>query len=132
MKTYRMWACVGVMLVCAGLMRAALAADEAIVPWSEAKQHVGKTCTVEGPVAGAVYLEHIKGKPTFLNVGKDHPDPSRFVIVIWGDDRAKFGESPEKNYVGKTVRVTGKVVLHKDIPQIEIKSPDMLKVVEPN
>jgi hypothetical protein len=69
----------------------ALAADK--LTTSEAKQHVGETATVCGVVASARYSERARGKPTFLDIDKAYPQQI-FTVVIWGDNRAKFG-APE-------------------------------------
>ena len=48
--------------------------------WSEAKYHIGSRLTVYGPVIGTYYASTSKGQPTFLNIGKDYPDPERFTV----------------------------------------------------
>lgn len=100
------------------------------IDWSEASSHVGETTTVEGPVAGAMYADTSNGEPTFLNVGVDYPDSSRFTVVIWGEDRGSFSQAPEDMYSGRTIRVTGTVSEYEGIPEIEVSGPDEIEVVE--
>lgn len=96
--------------------------------WDEAADNVGERTTVTGPVVSTVYATTSKGEPTFLNVGKDYPDPARFTVVIWGKSRDNFGSAPEDEYDGKTISVTGQVVEYNGIPEIEVTTPDQIKV----
>ena len=69
------------------------AAQTSKITAAEAKDHVGETRTVRGRVVSAHYASGSKGQPTFLN--PDEPYPKEvFTILIWGNDRAKFG-APE-------------------------------------
>ena len=96
--------------------------------WSaeEAARHAGETGTVCGTVVDASWVRSTKGEPTFLNFGRPHPEES-FTVLIWGDDRAAFGE-PEKDYLGKRICVAGKVSLHKGRPEIVVGKPAQLQV----
>jgi DNA/RNA endonuclease YhcR with UshA esterase domain len=100
------------------------------VDWNKASSHIGESVTVRGPVVGATYAESSNGSPTFLNVGADYPDPSRFTVVIWGEDRGNFKEAPEDQYSGQTIRVTGTVSDYKGVPQIEVSSQSEIEVVQ--
>jgi len=68
-----------------------------------------------------------KGKPTFLNIGKPYPDPNRFTVVIWIQNRGKFPQPPDDYYLGKTICVTGLIDEYKGIPQIEVKDPSQIQ-----
>jgi hypothetical protein len=59
---------------------------------SEAKEHYGVTATVCGEVVSTRYATSTKGQPTFLNLDKPYPNQV-FTIVIWGNNRSKFGTS---------------------------------------
>src|SRR6516162_1378379 len=72
---------------------------------AEAKNHVGERATVCGKVASTHYAARTKGSPTFLNLDEPYPNQI-FTILIWGSDRAKFGD-PESKYGNKKVCVTG-------------------------
>jgi micrococcal nuclease len=63
---------------------------------AEAKLHVGQQATVCGSVAGLHFASRTKGEPTFINLDKPYPNQV-LTIVIWGNDRSKFG-SPAQTY----------------------------------
>jgi len=98
------------------------------ISWSEAINHVGETMKVCGTVAGAHWANTSKGKPSFLNVGKPYPDPARFIVIIWGSNREKFSQPPEKYYNGKTICVTGLITQYNGMPEVEVKAPDQITV----
>lgn len=108
---------------------AATPVDQA-VSWRNAADHIGETATIVGPVAGTFYDPAVNGEPTFLNVGRDYPDPDRFTVVIWGDDRGAFPGAPESMYKGRTIRVTGFVSEYEGRPQVEITWPGAIEVVD--
>lgn len=97
------------------------------VSWNDAADHVGDEITVQGPVVGTRYASDSNGEPTFLNLGEDYPNEDRMTVVIWGDDRAEFG-SPEDEYDGKDICVSGVVDTYEGIPQIAIDSTDDISV----
>lgn len=99
-----------------------------IISWNEAACCVGQAVMVCGPVAGAKYASSSKGQPTFLDLGKPYPDPERFTVVIWGDDRGNFPQPPEEFYAGKEICVTGTVELYKGAPQIVVREPAQIAV----
>lgn len=95
------------------------------IPWHQAKHHLGHTITVEGEIKNA---SRFRDKLCFLNyTTKWH---GRFYCVIFKDAYADLPELPEKYFLNKTLRVTGKVQLHKDRPQIQIHSMDQVEIVE--
>ena len=97
------------------------------ISWDEAKYHIGERTTVCGPVVDTKWASGSKGKPTFLNIGKCYPDPERFTVVIWIQNRSKFPSSPEDYYLGKTIYVTGLITEYKGIPQIEVTDPAQIQ-----
>lgn len=100
------------------------------ISWDEAYQHVGEVATVQGPVMSPRYAESSGGQPTFLNIGRPFPDPDRFTVVIWGDDRGNFPTPPEQAYDGKTICVTGLIESFEGSPEIIADSPSDIKIVE--
>ena len=50
-----------------------------------------------------------------------------FTIVIWGDDRAKFG-TPETTYASKRVCVTGTIEEYRGKPEIVATTPGQISV----
>jgi len=91
-----------------------------------AKNYVGYTETVCGTVTSSRYAESSLSQPTFLDL--DEPFPRQvFTIVIWGRDRAKFGE-PEKTYLDKSICVTGQITEYQSVPEITASEPAQIKV----
>jgi len=93
---------------------------------AQAKDHIGETATVCGSVASARYAEKTKGSPTFINLDKPYPQHV-FTVVIWGSDRAKFGQ-PEENWKDKKICVTGKIQEFQSKPEIVVKDPSQVVV----
>jgi len=100
-----------------------------VITTSQAIQYVGTNQTVSGRVVSVRYAAGSKGKPTFLNLDKPYPEQI-FTVVIWGFDRSKFPEPPEKLYQGKKIRVTGLIKVYRGIPEITISSPEQIEVEE--
>jgi len=91
-----------------------------------AKNHIGERTTVCGKVVSARYADRSKSQPTFLNL--DEPFPKQiFTIVIWGDDRSKFGE-PEDKYSDKRICVTGKITSYRGGPEIVATDPKEIEI----
>jgi DNA/RNA endonuclease YhcR with UshA esterase domain len=64
---------------------------------------------------------------------KDTKDSKFYAVVLSGGREAveaKFGGDIGKAITGKTVHVTGKVVLYRNRPEIVIGKPDELAVVD--
>lgn len=91
---------------------------------AEAKDHGGEAATVCGQVASTRYAERSKGQPTFVNLDKPYPD-AIFTILIWGDDRPKFGV-PESKYRDSNVCVTGKISSYRGTPEIVAREPSQI------
>lgn len=98
------------------------------IPWENALAYVGQEVTVVGPVVGTRYASSSNGSPTFLNVGLPYPDPGRFQVLIWGEDRGRFESPPEDLYYGQTVAVTGIVKNYKGVAEIIVKRPSQIEV----
>jgi DNA/RNA endonuclease YhcR with UshA esterase domain len=91
----------------------------------EAKAHIGEQATVCGKVVSTRWAESSRGNPTFLNFDHAYPDQV-FTLVIWGNDRSKFGE-PETAYRGKRICVTGKISAFKGVPEVVATEPSQIK-----
>lgn len=97
---------------------------------AEAKEHIGREATVCGVVVSARYAASIRGQPTFLNLDKPYPNQP-FTVVIWGQHRAKFAQPPDRAYREKRVCVSGTIERYRDVPQIVLESPDMIRIDPP-
>jgi DNA/RNA endonuclease YhcR with UshA esterase domain len=91
---------------------------------NEAKDHIGETATVCGGVVSTHYAPRTKGQPTFLNLDKPYPSQI-FTAVIWGENRSKFG-TPESEYKGKRICVTGKITEYRGVPEIVADDPGQI------
>jgi hypothetical protein len=87
--------------------------------WDQAKDHVGETATVTGPVVGT---HSFKDGGFVLNVGKDFPDKDRLTIFV-GEDQAA-GQTPD-SFDGKTVSATGKIELYHEVAEIRCGAKDI-------
>ena len=92
----------------------------------EARNHVGEKTTVCGQVASIHFAARSRGTPTFINLDKAYPDQV-FTVLIWGNDRPKFG-TPEQNYRGKSICVTGKISEYRGVPEIVAYEPSQIKI----
>ncbi len=98
------------------------------ISWEWALDHVGEKVTILGPVVDTAYAPSSNGSPTFLNIGRPYPDPGRFQVVIWGEDRDRFPSPPEDMYYGQKIAVTGTVKNYKGVGEIIVRSPDQIEV----
>ena len=96
----------------------------------QAERHIGESATVCGPVAGTKYASDVSGQPTYLYIGKPYPAPDRFTVVIAGENRQKFGNAPERYYLGKTICVRGMIRENEGVAQIEINVPSQISEEE--
>jgi len=97
------------------------------ISWSKAGDHIGESIAVKGPVVSTKYASSSNGQPTFLNMGKDYPDPGRFTVVIWNENRGNFDSMPEDYYEGKNVIVTGEISEYQGVAQIEVEGPNQIE-----
>jgi len=104
----------------------ATAASSTKLSARQAKDHVGEVRTVCGTVASTRYADRSKGQPTFLNLDEPHPNEI-FTILIWGDDRSKFG-APESKYRDANLCVTGKIASYRGTPEIVATEPNQIVV----
>ncbi len=117
-------------LLAAGPARAADNAAPARITAAEAAQHLDQEATVCGLVAGAKYAESSRGKPTFLDFEKPYPG-ELFRVVIWGADRDRFPEPPERTYAHQRVCVTGKIKQFHQTPEIVVRERGQLAIQPP-
>jgi hypothetical protein len=92
----------------------------------EARNHVGEDATVCGVVASAHYAASSRGRPTFINLDQPYPNQI-FTIVIWEEDRAKFG-NPEERYNDKNICVTGTITLYRGAAETTVREPGQITV----
>ena len=121
---------VNLTLCCGALMSLLAFGQSSSVKLSatEAKNHIGQQATVCGKVASTRYASTSRGKPTFLNLGKPYPNQV-FTILIWGENREKFG-TPEEKYRDQQVCVTGNITEYRGAPEIVASDPHTIEVAK--
>jgi alkaline phosphatase D len=96
---------------------------------AEALKHVGKEYAAEMEVRAT----GVSKTRVFLNSEKDFKGPRNFTVVIdlqaAGDLFKKAGIDPAKAYADKKVRVTGVVSLFQERPQIVVKDPAQIRIL---
>ena len=98
------------------------------ISWSDAGNFVNQSKTVCGPVVRTTFAQTTNGQPTFLDLGRTYPDPARFSVLIWGNQRANFPSAPETLYRGKTICVTGKIVTYQGTLEMEVRTPSQIQI----
>jgi hypothetical protein len=88
----------------------------------EAAKHIGENATVTDRVDGV----HQSGKGNiFLNMGGKYPNQA-FTAFIPAKTAGQF--SDYQKYDGKTVVVSGKIMLYHGKPEIVVSSPTQLRL----
>jgi len=69
----------------------------------------------------------------FLDSEEDHHDPKNFAVAVTETGKVKFKEAkvgdPAGHFKGRTIRVTGLVIVKDNQPQIEVDEPGQIEVV---
>ncbi len=116
----RVWVMVAAAMVGSFVLAGRAYAQQRIVHDSEAAAHVGQMVTVEGTVAS---VHATRSGTTFLNFGAAYPKQT-FTAVIFSSAASRF-PNPQQ-WEGKRVRVTGKVWLYRDRPEIVLEASSQL------
>ena len=91
----------------------------------EAKDHIGESATVCGSVVSLNVHGVNEGKTTFI-ILKNISKLKSFTVVIWGSNRSRFG-TPESEYKGKRICVTGKIADYRGVPEIVASNPEQIR-----
>jgi micrococcal nuclease len=94
------------------------------ISWRDAAKYYGHTKTVEGRIVAS----NNTGKVCFLNFHENWR--TYFTAVIFSSDFEKFPPHPEDYYLHRTVRVTGLIKEYKGKPEIIVKSPSQIEMIE--
>ena len=96
------------------------------ISWHEAIGNINQVVTVEG----LIVWTYDSGKACFLNF---HPDwQNTLNIVIFSENYQLFPEPPVDLFYDKRILVTGLIQLYQGRPQIIIKSPQQIKIINSN
>ena len=77
-----------------------------------------------GSVASTHFASSSNKQPTFLNLDKPYPNPI-FTIVIWCNDRSKFG-NPETKYANKRGCVNGLIEDYRGALEVIADEPGQI------
>ncbi|MES2278391.1 MAG: hypothetical protein V4592_20335 [Bacteroidota bacterium] len=102
------------------------ASAQTVIPAKDAAKHIGETVTITDKVFSGKYFD--SNKMTLLDIGGYNPN-QLLTVMIPGADKEKFKGSPEVDYKGKDVTITGKIIDYKGKPEIIVNDPKQLKVV---
>ncbi len=95
-----------------------------VISWEDADKYYEEVKTVEGKIV----LSHNSGKACFLNFHRNYKE--HFTVVMFAKDFAKFPPNPERYYLNKIVRVTGKIQEYNNKPEIIVKDPSKIEIIE--
>lgn len=95
-----------------------------VINWREADQYYGCYVIVEGLIVDT----YNSGEVCFLNF--DPEWQQYFTAVIFACDFPDFSESPEMIYLGRNVQIIGFIREYKGKPEIIVKTPDQIKILE--
>lgn len=90
------------------------------IPWTEAQDHYGEKVEI----VATVVRTHDSGKATFLNFHEDWK--GKFTAVIFAATSCDFSVKPAEFFLGREVRIRGKVKEYKGGPEIVIQSIDQI------
>jgi hypothetical protein len=99
----------------------------------EARTKINEQVSVEMLVKAAKNCQRCS--LMFLDSEEDHHDPRNFAVAVTETGKARFREAkiddPAGYFKGKTIQVSGKVIVKDEQPQIEVNDPGQLQVVPP-
>jgi DNA/RNA endonuclease YhcR with UshA esterase domain len=78
-------------------------------------------------VEGRVVDTYKSSKVVFLNFS---PDRSQLKAVIFASAWDRWPRSPHELYYGKTVCITGTVVIYQGAPEIIVDAPEQISIVK--
>lgn len=124
-----------ILLLFIGFISFGSIAQECDVTVFEAYDVVGQEVVVCGVVMQVATPQGIRGNPTYINMGARFPNHP-FTVVIWGSDADKFVRDTDsfirglKSFEGKRIAVSGLVEEYRGKPQIVVKDPEQIVVLE--
>lgn len=98
------------------------------IAWQEARERIGTTVAVTGPVARIAERKEIKGQPTFITIGRAFPSRDRLDAVIWGNRREQFAEVLDQNIQGRDACLFGELTERDGLPQMVLRDEDQLRL----
>jgi hypothetical protein len=97
----------------------------------EARTRINERVTVEMLVRAAKNCRRCS--LMFLDSEEDHHDPKNFAVAVTDSGKARYKEAeiddPAGHFKGKTIQVTGKLIVKDAQPQIEVDDPGQIELV---
>ena len=103
------------------------AAELPVIPWHEAPAHLaGPPVTVEGTIVEAFMATD------YLCLLRFDLNREKFYIALFDRayDRMNLGMAPTDFFVGRTVRVSGRVSEYEGRPNMTVRDPDAVEVID--
>lgn len=86
--------------------------------WYNARDHMGTTCTVVGPVVNVYQATDEAGMPVFVDIGEEYPSSGNVTLVIWAQDIDPFLDMlNDVDDGGAWISVTGYLNNYEGMPQ---------------
>lgn len=97
-----------------------------ILPYTQARDYVGKTVTVEGTI------KYLFNNYLAVYLGFENPHQGAFKVRILKEHWGNFSASPETIYrLGQRIRVTGTIRWYQGDPAIYAADPMQIQVIDP-
>ncbi len=93
-----------------------------VITWSEAENYYNQYVIVEGTIVNT----YNSGTVCFLNFDTNY---QYFTAVIFASDFLRFPVPPYVLYRGKTVQIIGIIKEYKGAPEIIVKTPDQIRIL---
>jgi len=94
----------------------------------QAREHIGQTVAVVGPLMKVTIREGVKENPIWVDIGAVFPNPQRLTLVIWGVNKAAFPMVIPGQLAGKSVCIIGQIKDYKGTPQIVMTTASQFNV----
>ncbi|MEO2048187.1 MAG: endonuclease/exonuclease/phosphatase family protein [Pirellulales bacterium] len=91
--------------------------------WKDARAALGEESLISGKI---VHVGNA-GRVNFLNF--DRKRPPQFTGIIFNESLENFPQPLKKMYLGKIIRIHGRVVTYQDKPQIVITDPEQIEIL---
>ena len=88
---------------------------------------VMKNINKEVIYCNTVYGNYASKKVVLLNLGAKYPN-QKMTVAIFQSDWKKFSYKPAEFFKDKTICVSGKLILYKDMPEIIVNNPKQITV----
>ncbi|RMG57395.1 MAG: hypothetical protein D6713_09755 [Deltaproteobacteria bacterium] len=102
--------------------KAKVQTSERVISYREAWDHVGEEVVVEGVIVRTKKTDRV----IFLDFDEDWKH--NLSVVIFQRSWKRFPSSPDRLFMGKKVRVKGKVKLYRGKPEIIVSDPDQISL----